>query len=148
MLGNASSYIFMRELRDVHFALLNMTFTFWGVSEALGASLITGVLKLPEGLHDSIVIYVVLPMLVFLGQFTLTLALKFENAGPVALVRTTDVLFSFCWQFIFLGVIPDIFSATGAAIVVLGVLITGVRKLISELPADDVKRKRLRFLLL
>ena len=35
-------------------------------------------------------------------------ALKPENAGPVALVRSLDVLFAFILQFQFLDIVPDL----------------------------------------
>ena len=46
-------------------------------------------------------------ILSFLG--CITLALQYEEAGPIALCRTCDVIFSFVWQFAFLGIVPDLF---------------------------------------
>lgn len=37
----------------------------------------------------------------------INLALKNEDAGPVSLIRSCDVIFAFIFQYIFLGVIPD-----------------------------------------
>lgn len=45
----------------------------------------------------------------FLGQLGVILAVKFEKAGPVALLRSNDVIFSFLLQFWFLGVVPDMY---------------------------------------
>jgi hypothetical protein len=43
----------------------------------------------------------------FAGQIAIILALKFEQAGPVCLIRSLDVVFGYILQFIFLDVIPD-----------------------------------------
>lgn len=37
----------------------------------------------------------------------INLALKNEDAGPVSLIRSCDVIFAFLFQYIFLSVIPD-----------------------------------------
>lgn len=48
------------------------------------------VLKIPVGLEEWILI-TGLAVLTFLGQCAIILAMKAEQAGPVALVRTCDV---------------------------------------------------------
>lgn len=148
MLSNAFLYIVMRDARKVHFILVSMAMTIGGITESLTTSLISGTLKPPEGPRDIILMAVILPAVVFTGQVAATLALKFEQAGPVALVRTSDVLFSFCWQYILLGVVPDIFSLAGASIVVSGVVITALRKWLVQLPPESKQRQRFGFLLI
>lgn len=37
----------------------------------------------------------------------INLALKNEDAGPVSLIRSCDVIFAFLFQYVFLSVIPD-----------------------------------------
>jgi len=39
----------------------------------------------------------------------LVLALQNEEAGVVALIRTSEVLFVFVWQLIVVGTLPDIY---------------------------------------
>ena len=67
-----------------------------------------GVLELPRTGLDWI-LAVSLAVLAFAGQSFFTQALKYEEAGPVSLIRTSEVIFTFIWQAIFLSVAPDIF---------------------------------------
>ncbi|CAG7816341.1 unnamed protein product, partial [Allacma fusca] len=147
MLCNSTVIILMRKIRQVHWALMLLTFGSWGVAESLVVALGFGVLQLPQGTWDSFLTLVVLPVLVFCGQISIILAVKFENAGPVSLIRTCDVIFSFIWQFIFLSVLPDVYSLVGAIIVVCGVVITAFRKWLSTLPEDNHMRGMFRILL-
>ena len=64
--------------------------------------------SLPDGLEDSLLL-VGVAGLSFVGQMSIILALKFEQAGPVALIRTCDVVFGFLFQFIFMGVVPNVY---------------------------------------
>lgn len=43
----------------------------------------------------------------FLSIACINLALKNEDAGPVSLIRSCDVIFAFLFQYVFLAVIPD-----------------------------------------
>jgi drug/metabolite transporter (DMT)-like permease len=43
------------------------------------------------------------------GALLLAIALHTEEAGIVSLICTSDVVFAFIFQFIFLGDVPDIF---------------------------------------
>lgn len=45
--------------------------------------------------------------LTFVGQNALTLALQYEQAGPISLIRPSEILFIFVWQFLFLNKIAD-----------------------------------------
>lgn len=47
-------------------------------------------------------------LMAFCAMGSIFLALKMENAGLVALVRSCDVIFAFLLQYIFLGVEPDL----------------------------------------
>ncbi|KAI1290844.1 Solute carrier family 35 member G1 [Halotydeus destructor] len=63
------------------------------------------------------------------GQFCLTTALKIEEAGVVSLVRTTDILMAFVYQVAFLAEPIYWTSLVGAAIVMVSVVVTGVRRI-------------------
>ncbi|CAG7821849.1 unnamed protein product, partial [Allacma fusca] len=83
----------------------------------------------------------------FAGQSFFTQALKYEEAGPVSLIRTSEVIFTFLWQMIFLNQLPDIFSIVGALTIIFGVVVTTVRKWIEELPEEHDLRVKFWFLL-
>lgn len=49
-----------------------------------------GVIEVPKSYHEASLI-ILSAFLAFFAQTCVTLALKYEQAGPVALVRTTEV---------------------------------------------------------
>ncbi|KAI1290262.1 Solute carrier family 35 member G1 [Halotydeus destructor] len=63
------------------------------------------------------------------GQLCLTVALKLEEAGVVSLVRTTDIIMAFIYQVAFLDEAVHWTSLVGAAIVMLAVVVSGVRRI-------------------
>lgn len=144
---NSAIIIILRRIRKVHWLLILIFLGLLGILENMIVAAALGVLILPIGLKDSIITYLLMPFTVWLGQISIMLALKFEEAGPVALVGTSGVIFSFILQFLFFGVSPDIYSILGGTIVILGVMITTLRKWTDELPADDKRRKTFRILL-
>ena len=147
MLTYASMMIMLRQIRKVHWLLILLTTGIFGVFENGAVAAGMGVLNLPDGLRDCLLTYVALPISVFTGQITIMLALKFEEAAPVALVSTSGVVFSFLLQFAFFGIEPDIFSVVGGTIVILGVIITTSRKWVEGLPPEDERKRRLTCLL-
>jgi len=108
MLCLASNYVILRHLRTVNHALLNLIFSMWGFVESIVIALWIGVLAFPSSGKEAAFI-LVSAILSFFAQTCLTLALKYELAGPVSLLRTTEVIFAFIWQLLFLGVIPDVY---------------------------------------
>ncbi|KAK8773061.1 hypothetical protein V5799_012398 [Amblyomma americanum] len=86
--------------------------------------------------------------LTFAVQMFLTKALQIENASVVTIVKTSsDVIFGFVMQAVFLNVYPDLFSMFGGTFVLIGVLIIGLRKIAQAATPGTVLRHRLRFLL-
>ncbi|KAI1281889.1 Solute carrier family 35 member G1 [Halotydeus destructor] len=67
-----------------------------------------------------------------IGQLTLIVSLKLEEAGLVALTRCTDIVIAFILQILFLAEPIEWTSALGAVIVMSGVAISCIRKVISE----------------
>lgn len=89
---------------------------------------------------------VVLALFSFGGQILLTLALQMEQAGPVAIARSADIVFAFIWEIIFFNEIPNKYSVGGAILVTSSVLLTGLRKWAISLPETSSVRKSLGFL--
>ena len=69
------------------FAILQTFMTTWAMNE----------LCLPACGHDRYLM-VLLAIFSFAGQILLTMALQHEQAGPVAIARSADVVFAFIWQ--------------------------------------------------
>ncbi|KAI1286147.1 Solute carrier family 35 member G1 [Halotydeus destructor] len=66
------------------------------------------------------------------SQLCLTLALKVEEAGLVSLTRCSDIVLGYVFQVIFLTEKLQWTSILGAAIVLLGVALTCIRKIILQ----------------
>nr|XP_037269216.1 pseudopaline exporter CntI-like [Rhipicephalus microplus] len=86
--------------------------------------------------------------LTFALQMFLSKALDVESASFVTIVKTSsDVIFGFILQAIFLNVYPDRFSILGGSLILCGVLIIGLRKIALASDPDSGIRHRLQFLL-
>jgi len=138
--------IITRKIRDVHFSVMTLTFGVIGVTQGFALTQYFNDFQAPQELFDSLLV-VGLAVVSFLGQMTIIMATQFEQAGPVSLIRTCDVVFGFILQFVFLSVVPSMFSAIGGGIVLSGVVVTGLRKYIATKPEDDPTRRRLRYIL-
>jgi len=108
MLLGVGTVLTLRVVRKIHVSVVILVYGLITFTGGLLLCLIIGEFTFPQnGLHW---IYgVSIAALTYISQWTLTLALKFEQAGPIALVRCSEIVFSFAWDFIFLGVHPDPF---------------------------------------
>jgi drug/metabolite transporter (DMT)-like permease len=111
MFFSALIIVFQRYLREVHFSLVSLSSGIWGVLQCTVLAFTFGVFELPDQNSDpKVIIYLSgLAFLTFFAQSFIVLALKFEQAGPVSITQSCDVIFAFMWQFVFLSVIPDYF---------------------------------------
>ncbi|XP_054923481.2 solute carrier family 35 member G1-like [Dermacentor andersoni] len=86
--------------------------------------------------------------LTFALQMFLSKALQFESASLVTIIKTSsDVIFGFIMQAVFLNVHPDMFSVTGGSLILFGVLILGLRKIAQSADPQSSMKRKLRFLL-
>ena len=148
VLCGATSAIIGRRTRKVHFSVTMLSFGIWGIVGSTTLALIDGKMEFPLNTKDQLLAYGLLPVCAFLTRIATTLAQKFDAVGSVTLVdKAMDVFFAFLWQIFLFQNIPDAFSAGGAAIIMFGVLISGVRKWISTLPKGHKVRTYGAFLL-
>ncbi len=49
--------------------------------------------------------------------------MKYEDASKVAMYRTTDLLFTFLFQYFYLGISSNIFSISGAIFIFFGMML-------------------------
>ncbi|KAL1467053.1 hypothetical protein MTO96_005915 [Rhipicephalus appendiculatus] len=86
--------------------------------------------------------------LTFALQMFLSKALQVQSASFVTIVKTSsDVIFGFIMQAVFLNVYPDRFSLSGGSLILCGVLIIGLRKIALAADPESGIRHRLKFLL-
>jgi len=141
----ANVYVVLRSLKGIHYSVIMSTFGAFAVVQTLLSTWVLGELCLPACGHDRYLM-VLLAIFSFAGQILLTMALQREQAGPVAIARSADVIFAFIWQMMFLNEIPGWMSLLGALLVVSSVLLTGMRKWVNGLSAEDSRRQRFSFL--
>ena len=104
----AAAIVMIRHLKQIHHAITLIGFGFWGTVESAILAWGFDVMEFPTETND-ILMAVATGLLSCGSQMFLIFALKSDSCGPVALVKTTDVLFAFLWQIVFFHVFPDIF---------------------------------------
>lgn len=146
-LFGANAYVLLRALKSVHFAVIMSNFGAFGLIYSIVIGIWLGGLCWPLCGTERLLV-VALAVFSFFGQILLTLALKLEHAGPVAICRTCDIVFAFIWQVIFFKERLNGYSIIGAVLVTSSVIWTGVRKWLISLPRESTIRKRLRYVIL
>lgn len=146
-LFGANAYVTLRALKGIHFSVIMTNFGAFALCYTMIVSWFLGVLCWPYCNSDRWLV-VALGVFSFLGQILLTISLQLEEAGPVAIARSADIVFAFIWQILFFKEIPNIYSVIGALIVTTSVVLTGLKKWSQTLPRESIVRKRLRFILL
>ncbi|CAL8085232.1 unnamed protein product [Orchesella dallaii] len=137
----------LRFLQNVHHGMINAFLYSWAFLSSLPFAIAFGKMDLPENGWDIVGVVGVGVLWLFANMF-LVLALQVEEAGVVALIRTSEVIFTFFWQMIILKVYPDLISLLGAALVVTGVVMVTLRKWVESLDPQNTLKKRLSFILL
>jgi len=137
----APTFIILRKLKEVHWSVNLSIYGCIGFIECLIAVLIFTPLCLPEsGLERFYLILI--GILSLFAQMTFVIACKFENAATVCLLRNAfNVIFAFIFQIVVFQQIPGYFSITGAALISLAVIISGLTKIIDNLPPTHWMKK-------
>lgn len=146
-LFGANAYVLLRALKSVHFAVIMSNFGAFGLIYSLVIGIWLGGLCWPICGTERLLV-VALAIFSFFGQILLTLALKLEQAGPVSIGRSCDIVFAFIWQVIFFKERINGYSIIGAILVTSSVIWTGVRKWLISLPRESTIRKRMRYVIL
>ncbi|XP_017771121.1 PREDICTED: solute carrier family 35 member G1 [Nicrophorus vespilloides] len=138
-LFGANAYVLLRALKGIHFSVIMTNFGSFALVQCLIVTWAIGALCMPRCGTDRLLI-VALAFFSFLGQILLTLALQLEQAGPVAIARSSDIVFAFIWQVLFFKEVPNSYSIIGAILVMSSVLLIGLRKWIMTLPENSSLR--------
>lgn len=67
---------------------------------------------------DDLLILLLLGLSATMGQISVTKAYTYAPASDISIYNYTSILFAIIFSFIFFNVIPDVFSLTGAALIV------------------------------
>ncbi|XP_071532819.1 solute carrier family 35 member G1 [Panulirus ornatus] len=138
----ANVYVILRVLKGLHFSVIMTNFAVVALFLTPVVSWFSGDLCVPRCGNERYLI-VAIGVFSFGGQILLTKALQLEQAGPVSIARTADVVFAFIWQAIFFQELPDMLSLMGALLVTSCVFLTGLRKWLLSLPDSSATRRRL-----
>ncbi|XP_041939431.1 solute carrier family 35 member G1 [Alosa sapidissima] len=130
--GAACTMVILRKMgKSVHYYLSVWYYAVIGLAECVIALFVLGEWSLPACGVDRWLMMLI-AVLGMAGQTFLTKALQVEKAGPVALMRTTDVVLAFIFQFLFLNRKPTWWSLGGALCVVSSTSGVALRKWISS----------------
>lgn len=146
-LFGANAYVTLRALKGIHFSVVMSNFGAFGLIYTVVVCWFLDIICLPYCNSDRWLV-LALGAFSFLGQILLTTSLQLEEAGPVAIARSADIVFAFVWQILFFKEIPNSYSVIGALIVTSSVILTGLKKWSQTLPRESTVRKRLRYILL
>ncbi|XP_050667438.1 solute carrier family 35 member G1 [Leptidea sinapis] len=138
----ANAYVLLRVLKGLHFSVIMTNFGAIAIIQTLFYSFVFGVLCMPNCGTERFLV-VCLALFSYLGQILLTMSLQMEQAGPVAIARSADIVFAFLWQVMFFEEIPSKYSIGGAVLVLSSLMLVGVRKWALALPVDSQLRKKL-----
>lgn len=142
----ANAYVTLRALKGLHYSVVMTNFGAFALVYTMGVTWSLGALCWPYCGSDRWLV-IALGVFSFLGQILLTLSLQMEQAGPVAIARSADIVFAFIWQILFFKEVPNGYSIAGAVLVTSSVVLIGLKKWTQALPRDSEARRRLRYLM-
>lgn len=127
-IGAACTIVVLRKIgKSVHYYLSVWYYAVIGLIECIITVSVLGEWKIPSCGRDRWMLMLI-AVLGIAGQSFLTKALQIEKAGPVALMRTVDVVLAFIFQFIFFNRAPTWWSLGGALCVVASTSGIALRK--------------------
>ncbi|KAG8431168.1 hypothetical protein GDO86_019322 [Hymenochirus boettgeri] len=109
--------VLRRTGRSVHYLLSVWYYAIIGLIECVIALSVLGEWKIPACGTDRLFL-ILIGILGLGGQICLVKALQVEKAGPVAIMRTMDVVFAFIFQAVFLNHTPTLWTVGGALCIV------------------------------
>ncbi|XP_013785721.1 solute carrier family 35 member G1-like [Limulus polyphemus] len=125
--ARALSFITMRKLQKTPIPVVIFMFSFSSITFGLLYLFITGTLSVPSCGQEAVLL-VLCGLCGTFGQFLMTTALRFEEAGPVSIARTADVVLAFIFGVSFLDQYPSWTSIVGAFFVCSSFLLTAIKK--------------------
>ncbi|XP_036396965.1 solute carrier family 35 member G1 isoform X2 [Megalops cyprinoides] len=126
--GAACTFVVLRKMgKSVHYYLSVWYYAVIGFIECIITMFVIDEWTVPYCGWDRWILMLI-GVLGIAGQTFLTKALQLEKAGPVALMRTMDVVLAFIFQFLFLSRTPTWWSLGGALCVISSTTGVALRK--------------------
>ncbi|XP_061490336.1 solute carrier family 35 member G1 [Rhineura floridana] len=124
----ASTFVIIRKVgKTVHYFLSIWYYAVIGLIVCIIALFVMDAWSLPHCGIDRF-LFILIGLFGLGGQIFLTKALQIEEAGPVAIMKTMDVVFAFIFQILFLNHLPTWWTVGGALCVVASSSGTVIRK--------------------
>ncbi|XP_074602357.1 solute carrier family 35 member G1-like [Brevipalpus obovatus] len=146
-LTGSFNFLIVRQIKHVHHLIILSNYA-WVA--AIGMAVITYFMDgfgLPKD-DKAPWCLMMMGMLSFYGQVLFTKALQVEEAGIIAVVRSScELILAFVFQVTLFHQIPDFSTVLGALLVVVAVLLTSLRKYIITLAPDHFFRRWFAFTL-
>uniref|UniRef100_A0A8C0GZ90 Solute carrier family 35 member G1 n=1 Tax=Chelonoidis abingdonii TaxID=106734 RepID=A0A8C0GZ90_CHEAB len=126
--STASTFVILRKMgKSVSYFLSIWYYAVIGLIECIVALFVIDEWTLPYCGTDRLLL-ILIGLLGLGGQIFITKALQIEKAGPVAIMKTMDVVFAFILQILFLNHLPTWWTVGGALCVVASSSGTAIRK--------------------
>ncbi|KAH1167862.1 solute carrier family 35 member G1 [Mauremys mutica] len=126
--STALTFVILRKMgKSVHYFLSIWYYAVIGLIECIVALFVIDEWTLPYCGTDRFLL-ILIGLLGLGGQIFITKALQIEKAGPVAIMKTMDVVFAFILQILFLNHLPTWWTVGGALCVVASSSGTAIRK--------------------
>lgn len=138
-------------LGKVHYSVTIIYGSYFGIPLSLAISIILFTIgisykKIDELNGLSIAIQLVYSIFsAFLGlsaQISLNTALKYEDASKIAVIKTVDLIFTFAFQYILMGISKDFISVIGAFLILFGTFIILIFKYFKKKDSTKPKNER------
>ncbi|KAF4038936.1 EamA-like transporter family [Phytophthora infestans] len=114
----ASSYITMRQLKELNYVVINHYFLLFGLLYALATLWYFGVsFSLPADINLMVAL-LGSGLFAFVGQVFLTMGFQQSNAGIASVMRYLDAVFMLFWDTVLLGEHVSLHSVIGATIII------------------------------
>nr|XP_056705514.1 solute carrier family 35 member G1 [Euleptes europaea] len=124
----ASTLVILRKMgKSVHYFLSIWYYAVIGLIVCIIALFVIDAWSLPHCGKDRFLL-ILIGLFGLGGQIFLTKALQIEKAGPVAIMKTMDVVFAFIFQILFLNHLPTWWTVGGALCVIASSSGTVIRK--------------------
>ncbi|XP_062436418.1 solute carrier family 35 member G1, partial [Rhea pennata] len=124
----ALTFVILRKVgKSVHYFLSIWYYAVIGLTGCVITLSLTNEWSLPHCGKDRVLL-ILIAVLGLGGQIFLTKALQIEKAGPVAIMKTMDVVFAFILQILFLNHLPTWWTVGGALCVIASSSGTAIRK--------------------
>ncbi|XP_043234856.1 solute carrier family 35 member G1-like [Amphibalanus amphitrite] len=127
----SAAYVTLRRLQSVHWSATVLVFGVVGAMMSYAVWLGTGAGHPPSSAAEWLMV-LALGALTMVMQLAFTVACQLEQAGPVAVVRTSEIVFAVVWQVAFFHCVPGPYTVAGMVLVMMSVLAVALHKCITQ----------------